>query len=284
MMKRVFCGAMIAAIGVLGAGSASAATIASDDFGSYTANDSLNGLSGGSGWGGNWNSSDGTGNSDGTVEDDVIPGTGLAAQLAAVGGAVSDDENVLERTFPAQNDPDKSIYVGFLLRTTGGFDSGDFLQFYFNNGLGSANATGVSGGVRNAENNPYFVRTGDHTKSTNSTTTFHTDDVTRSIVLRIGKSGTQTTDPYNTVAMFVDQTTEVNPAASRSGNASNTVSTISTFHARIFSFEDGQKVFVDSIKIADTYAEAYTVPEPATLAVATIGLLTLAVRRPRRRR
>ena len=263
--------------------SAQATIIASDNFESYTPGISLNGANGGSGgWTSPWSSIDGTGSFTGKIEASGIPGGGNTAELA---GLVSDNNDLMERTFTPQDNPSTDLYVGLVLRTTGPLDAGDFLQFFFNDNLTQGDTTGLSAGIRNATDNPYFVRKGASTHSTNSTL-LHQNDSVVNLVIRLGKSGSLTSDPWNEIALFVNQATESTPTVERtSGNSgNNTVSSIGTFQVRQWNIENGQSTFIDSVTIATTYGGAFTavIPEPSSLALLGLAGLILTGLRCRR--
>ena len=274
MKQLVFFGALLSACMVV---NAAATLIASDDFESYSDGASINGLSGGTGWTGNWSSIDGQGAFTGKIASGGIPGFGQSAALSASGGTVNDNEDIFERTFPSQVDPNTDLYVGLVLRTTGPMDDDDFLQFFFNQNLSESNGTGLSAGIRNRPNNPYFVRRGGLTQSTDASLTHQNNDRI-SLVIRLGKSGTLTSNPWNEIALFVNQPTEGTPDVARDSTASGNgqISSIGAFQMRMFSFEDTQTAFVDSIRIATTYGEAVTtIPEPSSLLLIAAGVLPL---------
>jgi hypothetical protein len=246
---------------------AGADLLAFDDFESYTPGVTLNNGAGGSGWAGNW----ATDALEVTVEDGAIPGFGLSVQIDTLGQT----DSIMRRAPAAQTE---TVYIGFVLRTTGGWDSSDFLQFYGNDSTGPSNEDSVSGGIRNHDPSPYFARVGRWPDSANSTTTFHGDDRTYAVVLRFGRTPGET--EYDQSAIFIDQATEATAAASKMLAGASDTTTISQFHVRTFDIDEGQLIYIDQLKIATTYAEAYTpVPAPVSSALVGIGGAWLAGRR-----
>lgn len=227
----------------LTAAPARATLIAEDDFESYAAASALNGQAGGTGWVGAWTAANAS-PSFVTAQSGVIANYGQSARITTTG----DNSNIMVREFPAQTG---TLYVGFLLRTTGGMDAGDFLLFYLNHLAGVSDTTGVSGGVRNATGMPYFARVDGTSNNTNSTTAFHLDGPLVPVVMKLSKTGA---GDYNRSEIFVGGATEATPEAVYTGTTSG-ASSLSQFHVRTFSFEGGQQVYLDSLRIATTYDE-----------------------------
>jgi len=243
---------LVAAVWLAAGGAADAVLIAVDDFESYTPSSGLNGGSGGWGWTSGWAANA----TEVTVESGVIPGYGQSVQIDTMGN----DGNIARRTFHAQNG---TVYAGLTLRTTGGWDGTDFLQFYVNDRTGSSDTRGVSGGVKNGSGSPYFARLNGSGSSANSTTAFHADDVTKQVVMKFSRGGAT----YDQTDVFVDQATEGTPNATQTAGSSG-VASLSSFHVRTYSIEEDQFIYVDSVKIGTTYADVLgstpTPPAPST--------------------
>jgi len=244
--RTVLTALLVAPVWLAAGGVAEAVLIAEDDFESYASGSFLNGGSGGAGWTSNW----ATQATQVTVQPGVIAGFGQSMQIDTTGN----NNNITQRSFPGQTG---TVYAGLTLRTTGGWDSGDFLQFYANTSTGGSENSGVSGGIKNTTGSPYFARLNGSGSSTNSTTAFHTDDVTRQVVLKFSRSGTN----YDRTDVFVDQLSEGTPDATRTAGSSG-VSSLSSFHIRTFSIEGTQDIYVDSLKIGTTFADVSGPPPP----------------------
>ena len=267
-MNRWLAFLSIGAILFLTVNSASAALIAYDNFESYTAGGDLNGGSGGTGWGSNtWSGGAG----DVTVVSGVMPGYGQSMKITDVG----DTAKIISRAL--ETSQTGTVYMGMLFRV-GQLDSDDFVQFYANNG-GDANS-GASTGAKNATGLPLFARVGGNVNNVNSSTNA-VANTTFQLVLKIeNETGGASTTNYDRANLFIDQATEGTSDASSGANSS--VSALSAFNVRTFSFESGDVVYVDELRIATTYAEA--IPEPGSFALAVLGLLGLRGRRRRPRR
>lgn len=272
----------LAVILTLAAGQAAQAVlIATDTFESYTAGNTLDGQSGGSGWTSAWNINAGDVN-DVTAESNVIPGRGLSLQTDTTTG---NNSNLIQRSFPSQTG---TVYAAFLLQTEN-VDQGDFLQFYFNNQTGASDTAAVSGGLRNqgsGGNNFYFARV-DGTSNNDNTSFTHSNDQETLVVMRFINSPAHGAD-YDESAIFIDQLTEGTPDGEVTGVDSNTPA-LSSFHVRAFSFEGDELVFIDNLSIGTTYDEVVAaalsapVPEPMTvgLAAMSLGALGMGLRRRR---
>ena len=235
---------VLLALALLPAAPARAALIAYDTFEDYTAGSALNGQSGGTGWVGAWAAHA----TQVTVQSAVISNYGKSVRITTTG----DNSNIMERQFPAQTD---TVYLGLLLRTTGGWDSGDFLLFYLNHLTGASDTTGVSGGIRNTTNSPYFVRVDGTGFNSNSTTAFHLDGPLYPAVLKVSKTGGSTY--YNTSEIFIGGATEaIAEATLTAAPTSGTSTSLSYFHFRTYSIESGQNIYLDEVRIATTFAEA----------------------------
>jgi len=253
MRNTTMTGLAVALAILLAAGGAvQAGLIAVDDFESYTSGNPLDTGSGGWGWTSSW----ATDPAEVTVESGKISGYGQSMQIDTAGN----NGNIAQRAFHTQNG---TVYAGLVLRTAGGWDAGDFLQLYVNDKTGGGDTVGASGGVKNATGSPYFARLDGTGSSANSPTTFHTDDVTRQVVLKFSRSGAE----YDRTDVFVGQATEGTPDATQNTGDSG-VCSLSNFHIRTHGINEGQFIYVDSVKIGTAYADvlgtAAVPPAPST--------------------
>jgi len=247
--------------GALCAPSAQAALIAIDDFESYTAGTSLSGLNGGSGWAGAW-----TGASQASVQtitlvdpNGIVSGGTQALRFDFAGGASVDATNIASRTFASQSN---TIYMGYQVRV-GSFENDDFLIMQASNGATGNTQSAVGSGVRNATNNPFFVRVGDsgNVADTANSAVLVPDNTDFLVVAKYSKDGGSLT--YNRADLYVNPVNLIEPgvpAVSVIG-ADPTVANISMLTARMLANNTGtlgDTAFIDSIRIATTYAEALT--------------------------
>jgi hypothetical protein len=270
---------------------ASASLIASDDFESYN----LGALSGqgaaGLGWSGAWGGIAGTSGSSAVARNVVAGAMTNFGQSMEVGfSTTGTGNNIVQRGFDAQTG---TVYIGFLVKTTG-FESGgngDFFQLYANNASHTsttlrADGTSPSGGIDFSDSGlggAYVARKG-RDYQTNSSL-LHENDLIRQMVIRLSKTGSNG-DNYDEVALFVNQGTEGTPDAARGAAdpTSLTLTTLSQIHLRIYDFETGNRVYLDNLRIATTYAEAASIPEPAGFAMLLAGSAALALWARRRRK
>jgi hypothetical protein len=122
------------------------------------------------------------------------------------------------------------------------------------------------------DNGAYFVRKGgDQTP----TAFLHSNDTVHRMVMKLSSSGGGFPAPvYDQVALFVDRETEGTPDAYRGESeiTNPTFDTISVLHVRLWGFELDDRVFLDDLRIATTYAEALpTLPPVPTIPGDTDG-------------
>jgi hypothetical protein len=259
----------LVAAGLLLAPRAPAGLLAWDDFESYAAGSSLHGLGGGTGWSGNWVAPSG----EVRVAAGVMTGYGQSMSIATSGT----NDNLWERTFPAQTD---TLYVGLRLRTTG-WGAGNFLQIYLNATTGASMGAALSGGVRNVAGSPYYIRIGEPTYTTNSTTAFHQDSAIETVVMRFSKSVPGPASPYDQAAIFVNRADESVADAVYNGNTFGGAA-LSYLHLRTYTIDAGDWIYLDTLRLATSYASAIlaVVPEPGALAFALLaGAFALSRRR-----
>lgn len=258
-------------------GPASAAVIASDDFESYELGSILDQGAIGSGWDSAYSGLAATKTA--TISErnvaEVMPGFGQSLDLwfSAVGTNVTNN-NMVQRLFTPQYG--NTVYVGFAFKTAGfEFDegiAGDMFQLYVNHlsndtGTGGSQGDSLSCGVDYTHGTPedpsgeggYFVRkSGDQT----ATSFLHTDGVVHRIVMRVAVEDVVAAC-YDQVAVFVDQDTEGTPDALRDWDETTNPTTltpeISRLHLRLWGLEVDDHVYIDSLCIATTYAEALPV-------------------------
>jgi hypothetical protein len=262
----------LAAVTVLGIGSANAnaAVLAHDNFESYTEAATVIGGNGGTGWTTAWAGNTTGGTPMTLTTSGNIAGLGRSLEMYLTTGA--ENRNVVQREFAPQTG---TVYLGFTFKT--GDWEGDFLQVYgnnintpLNNTTGQDNA--FSFGILNDTTlNRYFARKGSATVgvgSSNTATLQHTGNVVHTAVAKFSKSTGMAGDNYDQIALWIDQTTEGVATASLDetatlGNAA-LGSTLSVFHIRLSSQESTDRVYLDKLTVATTFAEALNGP-PAAL-------------------
>ena len=251
----------------LNVSTARAIVIASDNFESYTDGSTIIAGTGGSGWAQPWIGNTTTGTPVTLASSGKIAGQGKSLEL----GVASANENrgIAVRQFPGQMG---DLYIGMTLQTTNGWD-GDFWQIYVNDTYSTVDGTtpSFSAGLLNDPiANRYFARKGPaNANGSTSTTTFaHTsvnDDV-HTFVVKLSKSTGVATDLYDQISLWIDKATEVTPdgtlGTSDAGTASLNTATVSTIHFRVSSLEPTDRVYLDNLKVATTYAELFQASTP----------------------
>ena len=266
---------------VLAATSVRAAIVAYEDFESYADGSTFIGGTGGTGWAQPWIGNTTTGTPVQLASSGKIAGYGKSLEL----GGTADNRGIGVRQFPAQTG---DVYIGMVLQTTNGWDA-DFWQIYVNNTYATADSTTPSfaaGLFNEATTNPYFVRKGSATAgvgSTNKSTVSHTsvnNDI-HTFVAKFSKSTGLAADLYDQASLWIDQPTEGTPTAvlgaADIGTAAPNSATISALHMRISSLEGTDRVYLDNITVATTFAEALAVPEPASAWLVFFAGITMAI-------
>jgi hypothetical protein len=275
LILRVVATAVVAAALFLCATApAAAAVIATDDFESYTLGDIIGQGTIASGWESAYSGLASARPASiplREVTSGVMPGFGqsLALGHSALGDRANND-NIVQRLFTPQTG---TVYFGFAFKTTGfdlegatSFFKGDFFQLYVNN---TSNETGTAGSQGDSlscgedvnpapdpgEPNGVFASKGGYKTGLS---TGPTNDAVHRMVMRISMSSPEFPGIYDQVAMFFDQATEGTPDGARGvGEPTDPgFNTVSVLHLRIWGMELEDRVYIDSIRIATTYAEA----------------------------
>ncbi len=255
-------------------GMARASLVAVDDFESYADNTTIINGTGGSGWSQPWIGNTTTGAPTANAASGKIAGHGQSLEL----GATADNRGIAVRQFPSQSG---EVYIGMTLQTTNDWD-GDFWQIYVNDTYATADSTtpAFSAGLLNdSPLNRYFVRKGPATAagSTNSSALQHTSASSNihTLVMKLSKSTGMAADLYDEVTLWVDQLTEGSPTAvlgaADLGTTSLNSASLSTLHFRVSSLEATDRVYLDNLRVATTFAAAVGIPEPASAALLALG-------------
>jgi hypothetical protein len=178
-----------------------------------------------------------------------------------------------------------TVYIGFVVQTSGFDSTNDFFQMYLNatsntSGTGGSQSTSLSGGIDyslvvSGANGAYFAR---KAGADQVPTTFNaTDGTVHQMVLRISKSGGNGGN-FDELAVFIDQSSGTPDVALGGADPDNltagSLSSLSLFHVRLSALDSGDRVYLDNLQIATTYAEA--VPEPTSMISVLIGTAVLA--------
>ena len=264
---RFFRPAIAASIlaGSLGAASSQGALIAHEDFESYTVGSGLNGQSGGTGFTGAWSA-----DARATIHaismsdpNNKINGgsNALKLQLNAVPVGFVDITNAFNRPFADQTD---TLYVSYLVRVES-FDNDDFLAVINSDGATGDNANSLSTGVRNNTNNPIFSRVGASSGGDTDNVTGSTvpDDTTILVVAKYSKTGGSPT--YNQTEVFINPTGNFEPARAAVSNSSQpTINELSLLAGRFRVNETNDVAYLDSFRVATTFASAVGLTEKVT--------------------
>jgi hypothetical protein len=266
-----------------------AAIIAHEDFESYTDGSTVIGGTGGSGWSQPWIGNTTTATPLALASSGKIAGYGKSLELGVTTAA--ENRGIAVRQFPAQTG---DFYIGMVLQTTNGWD-GDFWQPYLNNSYlttDTVNASFSLGLLNDTGMNRYFARKGGPAGNitTVNSTLQHTsvnNDI-HTVIAKFSKSTGMASDLYDQVTLWVDQTTEGTPtaivAAADVGTTALNASSLSVLHFRVSSLEATDRVYLDNLTVATSFAEALPVPEPASAWLLVGGFAAIAARGASRHR
>lgn len=260
-MKRHL--ALLSALLVFAQVASATVLVASDNFQTATANASIAGQNGGSGWAGTWNA-----------------GTGTPARIADTSGNLSleftkDNDKAAFRTLGASQNGD--VIVDFVLQYSGVLGTNEFLALWFgtSNGPNIGLKNDCGGGVASCTSD-IFSR-----DSANGTAVYVSDSdllagQSYHILGRLYK--TTPAGNYDRFAVWFDPTanemaTLTNPDKIATGSAG-----FSSFDAvgfRAANIATGSAIRIDDLRIQN-------VPEPGSMALCGLALVGMGVMRRRR--
>lgn len=246
----------------------SAATIAIDDFESYSLSTIIGQGTAADGWTEAWGGDASSGMPTADIVAGAIAGYGQSLELglSAPGtGTQRRNNNMAVRSFTPQTG---TVYIGFVVQTSG-WDTGDVFQLYANNSTSSSLNSSFSGGINAAD---YLIRKGGSANNSNAASPAHANGTTNRLVIRFSKSTGLDGDNYDELALFVDQMAEGVPNVFRDSTTTDNAAlgtTISALHLRMADPEIGDWLHLDDLRIATTYAEA--VPEPTGVVLMLLG-------------
>lgn len=250
-----------------------AALIAYEDFESYVAGSALNGQSGGTGFTGAWTSDPRSTVQAISITDpnNLVNGGSNALRMQLTANASTDIANAFSRTFAAETG---TVYVSYLVRVES-FEDNDFLAVINSNGAVGNNGDTLSTGVRNNGGNPIYSRVGGSsapgdTDNVGSGAGSSVPDNTNFLVVaKYSKVGGSLT--YNQTEVFVNPAGYFEPVRSAVSNSSQpTISQLSLLTGRFLGNEINDVAYVDSLRVATTFADAVGLTGPK-LKEANIG-------------
>ena len=242
----------------------------------YASGSNLDGASGGDDWTSDW---DATGSHVTVQPKSLADPNGLVAGGAqavciAPTSNIADDASIMTRTFSAATG---TLYVGLLLRVES-FEGDDFLQIQLSDGaVGNSNET-LSFGIKNRAGSPFFARVGQSggTDETGSAA----NDTDYLLVAKFSKDGS---GQYGQADLFINPSTLTEPMIADASVTSSvpSITQLTQFNVRVYSLETTDSIYIDQIRIADSFSLAI-VPEPATLMLVGVGAGLGLLRRRRR--
>lgn len=260
--------------------SAKAALLGYDGFEAYTAGESLNGKTGGTGFAGAWESDEAT-----VVAvidkqlsyqqgDLLIDGGDRAVAVYGI-GETSVNDNVANRPIATQTAP---VYWSLLFYSDNAVDTNDFIQFILSDDNDHHNAASI--GHRVNTNNGFFARIRDNTSDTHTTSGPAAEaGQTYFLVGRFSPVGST----YQKMEVWVNPNTATQPddpsdyLAYLSVEKNSLANTLGHFLIRQAHYTSEESIIFDELRIGTSYEDVVTlVPEPGSLTVWAIGMASLA--------
>jgi hypothetical protein len=259
---------------------AAPAHAAYEGFESYTPGSNVNGLNDGTGWSNTWTSSGTAVTVQSVMLDDpngTVDGGAQAARIQPTSN-VADTSDFLHRDFSAMTG---TVYLGLLIRVES-FEEADFLQIQLSDGAAGNSTNTLSIGIQQTAGNPFFARVGQSGNSSVNASTLAADDTDFLLVAKFSKDGS---GQYANVDLFINPTDPFNEPAIANAAASSSVPSITQlthFTVRLFSIETDDVIYLDDIRITNSFAAALGIPEPGTACLLALSGIALLRRRTNR--
>lgn len=285
-MKSITCSFLYVALLLLGvSSSATAVTIAVDDFESYTVGSTVAGNNGGSGFGGAWASNNASVSANTTVVSAALSyanglvssnGGSQAAQYVANTGSIVDGH--LTRAIPFGGAGSDPIYMSYLWQNSvnGSPSNDDFAQLGFDGSPDNPHNSIMQ------RNGVFQARSSTNSSASNGAVPVNVGQ-TYLLVMKVEETGSGF---YDQVTLWVDPFSDVELAQTIDGLSTGagalTTANIASIALRTAFWENDDAFLIDNIRIGDSFASVVSVvPEPATASLAIMGVAFLSRRRRR---
>lgn len=300
-MRRLGARGLLAVVVITSAATgARGALIAADGFETYAVGSQLGSANGGYNWSGAWRT-DATYGATATVQSKslvysngsvYVSGGSQAVRIANV--TTNGQIQLAGRNFASQTG---TVYFSFLFLadptttpvTADGASDGDYSQFGLDNSATGIPNPRVSVGhnsTTSVNDHSFFARVG--TSAGNSTfwnqgTHFVDGQGNPTPYFVVAKVSKVSNANYNRVDMFINPSTTTEPGSPSAFYYKSTVNSgmadVSEFCVRLSFLESTDRYYVDEVAVGDSFASV--VPEPATLALAGLGLGGMLLKRRR---
>jgi hypothetical protein len=243
---------------------AESAVIARDNF-SYSVGE-LNGQNGGTGWSGAWAGV-------ATVTEVVDPGVPLSYSSPGLGvnggnralevdANAGNNNNAASRTLASAQSAD-TIYVSFLVRTSGVFSGNDFGVFWFDNVATGSHTGAPNIGIKSDGSGTLDFMSrlalGQEVYSTASVA-----ETSYLVVGRLTKSIAGPGNNYDRFSLWVNPTAGDMNTPDATAVLGASVSSFSTVGIRTANLDPGDRILFDHFMLSTTFNEAVGIPEPAS--------------------
>jgi hypothetical protein len=280
-MKHPLHSLLASALVIAGTATTHAALIAYDGFESYTVGTSINGGSGGTGWGSNnWVGSEAnTGDAAAITKTMSYSGGDVSVNGGSTALRLQNDNGHLAiRSYAAQTG---TVYISYLFETN---DSSEFFQQW---NTGRENFDGAD-----TDSASVMQRLDGSTEkfgarlNSNSTQNFGSsptvaNNTTYFVVARMSKDGT---GYYNMMDMMINPTSLTEPGSWDITNVQNTdtgLNELTSLGFRLVGLSTGDQYFIDEIRVGSSY-DAVVIPEPSTFLLMGVALTAVVFFRRRR--